>query len=524
MKKTDLEALKSSLRIEEVVGGYVRLQRRGRHYVGLCPFHGDKHPSLMVNPARQTFSCFACKEWGDVFGFVQRMEHCTFVEAVEKLKIENGRLNIENSKRQAVVTGVPEMPEVSPVGDSPGGSDVNKFSNFNSQVSIRERNAKFLSLLLPFASGHSELSAAYLDFEVGVAPVQVPKEWYAFHNRLIFPIRDGEGLLVGFAGRRLTDGETEEAKYMNSSAEAGYKKSEVLYGLHRAKESIRRHDAVFITEGYKDVIAMHAAGIRNTVALCGTALSPFQIGLLKEYTSRVYLLLDGDRAGQEASRRLMPVLVTAGMETEHVELPEGEDPDSLFRKWGREGLAAMLRRLLTRPHSAESGLLTYCLLYPEAMMPFKGEICRFTELLGVVLNSDHLLFEDGDHRLILDHLAGGGREETLPPALRRVAEELHAGFDRQIIRDESILEEIMPEAANRREIYQSKLLFLYCETALLRDIRRQVRRLLRLPSKATEERTRLLIYISCRRELLRHVSECLGRPGAVVITFGLIQK
>lgn len=501
MNKSELASLKSSLRIERVVGQYVALQRRGRNYVGLCPFHGDKHPSLMVNPEKQTFTCFSCKERGDVFGFVQRMEHCTFREAVEKLGMDNGRLE----------TQAPPAP------DNPGDDGANKFSISSSQSSIRERNMKFLSLLLPYASGCPELSSSCLDFEVGVSPVRVPKEWYAFHNRLIFPIRDEQGVLVGFAGRRLSDANGDEPKYINSSAEAGYKKSEVLYGLCRAKEAVKRHNGVFITEGYKDAIAMHAAGITNTVALCGTALSPHQIGLLKRYTDRVYLLLDGDRAGQEASRRLIPLLADARMETIHIALPEGEDPDSLFRKWGREGLLSMLRRLLTGPHPSEPGLLTYCLIYPEATVLFKGRVCRFPELLQAVLKADNLLFEDADHRFILHHLSSGGTEKTLPAGWRRVAQELHARFDAQVRRDERILEELMPQADNRREIYQSKLLFLYSEARLLRDIRRQVRRLLRMPAADLEGRTRLLLYIGGRRELLRHVSECLERPGGNLI-------
>lgn len=491
MKSKDLTSIKSALHIEEVISRYIGLQRRGRNYVGLCPFHGDKHPSLVVNPEKQTFCCYSCKEWGDVFGFVQKMERCTFGQAVEKLKIENGELKIEKKEKEHVAKPL---------------------SILNSQFSINEG---FLSALLPYASGHTELSGTYLDFEVGQSPVQLPREWYYLHNRIVFPIRDAEGRLVGFAGRRLQDEKTDEPKYINSSAASGYKKSEVLYGLYRAKEAIQRQDSVFITEGFKDAIAMHAAGFTNTVALCGTALSAFQIDLLKQYTDRVYLLLDGDKAGQEASRRLMPLLAEARMEAEQIRLPEGEDPDSLFRKWGREVFAAMLGRLLTGPHSSESRLLAYCLLYPEATFPFKDTICRFTELLTVVLKTDGLLFEDLHHLSILRHLSAGGTEQTLPASLGQVAEGLHADFDATLFRDEEILEELMPEMANRREVYQSQLLFLYSENRVLRDIRRQVRLLLHLPVTAKEERTRILIYIAGRRELLRHVSECLERPGAI---------
>ena len=137
---------------------------------------------------------------------------------------------------------------------------------------------------MPYACGNSELTPAYLDFEVGQSPVNVPKEWYAMRNRVIFPIRDEAGQLIVFAARRLADGNPDEPKYINTSTAGGYKKSDHLYALNRAKEAIVREGFVFVGEGYKDAIAMHAAGLTNTVALCGTALTGGQVELLKRYT------------------------------------------------------------------------------------------------------------------------------------------------------------------------------------------------------------------------------------------------
>ncbi|WP_435369037.1 toprim domain-containing protein, partial [Parabacteroides goldsteinii] len=163
-------------------------------------------------------------------------------------------------------------------------------------------------------------------------------------------------------------------KYINSSAADGYDKGATLYGLNRAVAVIRKEDYVFITEGYKDAIAMHAAGFVNTVALCGTALTDSHIALLKKYTNRACLLLDGDEAGQAASKKAVLRLREAGMDADSALIPGGGDPDSLFRRLGREEFARMIGRLQNRPHSSECALLTVCLLYPEVTFRLRGGV------------------------------------------------------------------------------------------------------------------------------------------------------
>ena len=327
MTKKEIEGLKGSLRIEEVVGRYIQLQRVGRLWRGLCPFHGYLHPSLTVNPVKQTFVCYACGEKGDVFSFIRKIENCSFAEALDKL----------------VTAVTAKSVSISPLERGQGVCYLkdNRESHPKEQevYHVAPNPAQFLPLLIPCASGHSDLSGTWLDFEVGQSPCQVPPEWRAMRNRIVFPIRDEEGSLVGFAARRLSDAEVdkEHPKYINSAASNLYRKSELLYGLYRAKEAIRREGYVFVVEGYKDVLAMHAAGFTNTVALCGTALCPGHIALLKKYTTEVCLLLDGDLAGISASNRVSSQLCEAGMDVIICRLPEGEDPDSLFRLRGKEG-------------------------------------------------------------------------------------------------------------------------------------------------------------------------------------------
>ena len=480
MTKIEIEQLKASYPIENVIGETVKLERKGTNYVGLCPFHEDHHPSLVVNPQKQTFKCFACGEHGDVIEFIEKTEHCNFMEAVGKLKIENRELKI--NKKNA----------------NPVDRD-----NDAKQFSIK-KNLQFFSTLLPYACGYTELTPAYLDFEVGQSPVNVPKEWYAMRNRVIFPIRNEAGELIAFAARRLTDNNSEEPKYINTSTANGYKKSENLYALHRAKEAIAGKGFVFVVEGYKDAIAMHAAGFSNTVALCGTALTTGQIALLKKYTSRICLLLDGDKPGREAARKISLSLNPYSMEVQTIFLPEGEDPDSLFRRLGREEFARMIGRLQNRPHSSECALLTVCLLYPEVTFRLRGAEYLFIDLVASALETDDLWFEDADHQRIFEHLQEAGTENGLSAPLQCVVAELHREYDTQLQADLELLSS---------DVYLPYLLFLYSEARLLRLISRLVRQVVQEDHE--ELQYELVIKLAERREQLRHVSVWLDRPGAV---------
>ena len=202
MAQYNIDHIKRSVRLEEVAGRYVKLLRRGKLFIGLCPFHADHHPSLTVDPQKQTFTCYACGEHGDVIAFVQKAEKCSFAEAVEKLKVENGELKMNERKVKLVDRN----------------SDAKQFSTFNSQFSI-EKNVQFFSSLLPYACGNSELTPAYLDFEVGISPGMVPKEWYKMRNRIVFPIRDEMGRLIAFAARKQSGGKPGDPKYINTSVE-----------------------------------------------------------------------------------------------------------------------------------------------------------------------------------------------------------------------------------------------------------------------------------------------------------------
>lgn len=345
----------SAPQIEEVIGRYVQLTRKGKSLLGLCPFHEDHHPSLVVNQEKQYFTCFACGEKGDVIHFLQKIEGLSFKEAVKQLTVDRGQLT--GDRRQGGVKTVKKDKK-----QLPADSDAKQLSTVPCQLStvpcqlLLEKNLEFFSSLLPAASGDSDLTPTWLDFEVGTSPAMVAGEWKAMRNRLVFPIRDEEGILVGFGARRLTEAPG-SPKYINSPTSELYRKNELLYGLNIARKAIREKGYAILVEGYKDVLAMHAAGFGNTVALCGTALCDGHIALLKKYTSRVLVMLDADMAGRNASEKAVSLLRMQGIRAYGVELPEGEDPDSLFRLWGKERFTGYLRKKLAEDSPSEEALL-----------------------------------------------------------------------------------------------------------------------------------------------------------------------
>ena len=350
MTKQEIQELKASLSIREVIGRYTKLNRVGRRWMGLCPFHGDRHPSLSVNEEKGSFVCYACGERGDVFAFVGKIENVGFIEAANKLRVDNVNKVTIGDGQLAV-----KRKEEKEGQEEKENSDAKQLSVVNSQLSIE--NEVFLALLLPAGSGCSELTPTWLDFGVGQSPCLVPGRWKAMRNRLVFPVRDEEGRLVGFAARRLSDEDGDKPKYVNSETGGLYRKSELLYGLYEAREAIGREGSVFLVEGYKDVLAMHAAGFRHTVALCGTALCPGHIALLKRYTTSVRVMLDADKAGRKAADAIVPVFAGEGMEAVRIGLPEGDDPDSLFRRLGKEAFAAYVREAVRQTRPSEEQVL-----------------------------------------------------------------------------------------------------------------------------------------------------------------------
>lgn len=381
------KVVKERVDIRSVVGEWVALssERAGKS-MGLCPFHADHHPSLVVNSNRKSFVCYACGEKGDVLAFVMRKEGCSFYEALLRLEARAGILPPASQGAAA------PAPSSSPSlfdreGDSlpfdSSDEDLVQIRKREEEVLIREEllrmNGVFLKGLERYDPGCEGLGMGYLDFEVGFAPKPAvyrgEKIFRPMLDRVIFPLRDENGLLVGFSARHrasVAPGEKwgkDSPKYINSAASVLFRKGEVLYGLYRAKKAIRRAGYAILVEGYKDVIAMHVAGFEQTVGLGGVELTQGHIGLLEDLCTRVVVLTDGDEPGRKAATKIVTALQTVGFGTLVLSLPEGEDPDSLFRSLAAEGLAVFIQSLLVPPE-----LLAPLPAQLAQQMPSEGEV------------------------------------------------------------------------------------------------------------------------------------------------------
>lgn len=350
--------IKARLPIEELVQRYCQLKKAGRGYRALCPFHQDKHPSLIVSPDKGIAYCFACQSGGDIFSFYQKIEGVDFPQALRDLAERTGVTLAESLPRakqdekeraRACLEAasqyyqeqlrsaehVKEYLQRRRVGED----EVKAFDIGYAPDSF----GKTYEALLKMGYSRSEILAAGLGVQRELREERIGDR---FHNRVMFPIADGQGRIVGFGGRALgDDGSTSlttgPAKYMNSPDGVLYRKSSVLYGLHLAKEAIRTEGHVVIVEGYFDLLACRRVGGANTVASCGTALTDEHAHILRRLTDCVVLCLDQDRAGREAAERAFCLLTQEGLQVRVVLLPK-KDPADMALENGQE-LAALLR-------------------------------------------------------------------------------------------------------------------------------------------------------------------------------------
>ncbi len=340
--------LRSRIDIVELVGDYVSLTKAGVNYKGLCPFHEEKTPSFTVHQGKAIFHCFGCGEGGDAIGFLKRIENLSYPETLVRLANRAG-VDISPYERrrgsveaQAKARSERENLEAA-VACAQNFFARNLQANLNGQVGlylqkrgINPVQAKTFGLgFAPdaWSALKDELGRQGIDERVAVAAgLLVQKEgtnrrYDRFRDRLIFPIRDVSGTVIGFGGRSLGDG---EPKYLNSPESPIFNKRRLLYDLHHARPAIAKTGSAFLVEGYMDALSLYLRGVDNVIATLGTALSEENVAAVKRYTSKVAIFFDNDRAGKAAAFRSLPLFMAVGIMPDIVLLPAGvKDPDQL---------------------------------------------------------------------------------------------------------------------------------------------------------------------------------------------------
>ena len=345
--KDTIQTIIETARIEEVVGEFVHLRKRGVNYVGLCPFHNEKTPSFTVSPAKGIYKCFGCGKAGNSVNFVMEHEHYTYPEA---LKFLAKKYNIEIEEEEQTPEQLQQLNERESLYAVTGFA--RKF--FTEQLLNTEEGK---SIGLTYFKERDFTEKTIEEFQLGYSPdrwdafTKAAKEngyqkeflvktgltidkdgkhFDRFRARVIFPIHNLSGRVIGFGGRILKK-DDKKAKYVNSPESDIYNKSKALYGIYFAKSEIVKKDNCFLVEGYTDVISLYQTGIKNVVASSGTSLTTDQIRLIKRYTPNITILYDGDAAGLKASFRGIDMILEQGMNVKVVLFPEGEDPDSYAR-------------------------------------------------------------------------------------------------------------------------------------------------------------------------------------------------
>jgi DNA primase len=352
MENNDLASvIRSKTDIVDIIGERIPLVARGKNYFGVCPFHDDTNPSLCVSRDKQIYTCFSCHATGNVFTFLMNYDHLDFKETLKYLgdrvgvDVSNIHLNKKSSKYD------------------------NLYDAYNLSVKYYQNN---------LASSNGKLARDYLnkrgitdnlikDFRIGLSlstsddlTTLLSKKSYdisilntiglsssnhdVYNDRIMFPLDDPEGRTVGFSGRIYKD--SDDSKYVNTKESPIFKKGEMLYNYHQAIEEARKSKAIIVMEGFMDVIRAYSIGVRNVVALMGTALTSEQINLLKRLSNNIIFCLDGDGPGVHAMLNIGEELLKVGIEIKIINLPDPEDPDSYILKYGKDRFLGLVENTI----------------------------------------------------------------------------------------------------------------------------------------------------------------------------------
>ena len=348
ISRISIDKVKDAARVEEVVGDFVSLKKRGANYLGLCPFHNEKSPSFNVNPVKGIYKCFGCGKAGDSVRFVMDHEKLTYPEAIrylgkkysidleEEFQPEEAKLELAERESMLLVNQFAADFFEKHLWESEEGKAIG-YTYFVERGFTNETIRKFQLGMHPpgwtslvDAAKAAAYTTAYF-VKTGLVIEKEDKLFDRFRGRMMFPIHNVSGKVIGFGGRILIN-DKNQAKYVNSPESEVYHKSAVLYGIHLARKAMITEDTALLVEGYTDVISLHQAGVENVVASSGTSLTTEQIRVIQRYTKNVTILYDGDTAGIKASFRGIDMILEQGMNVKIVLFPDGEDPDSFAKK------------------------------------------------------------------------------------------------------------------------------------------------------------------------------------------------
>lgn len=355
--ESKIEEIRAAADIVDIISEYVPLRKRGKNYIGLCPFHTEKTPSFTVSDDKQIFHCFGCHAGGNVFKFIMDYKKISFIESVQELAEQLG-ITLEfdegvSAEKQS------EQEELYDINTEAARYFSNNLLNDSEGEVAREyfqnRNIKSQTLRafgLGYALNGWEnlinfLKQKNINLEKALQLGLIGRNndgrvFDKLAGRIIFPIFSPNGRVVAFAGRILGN-EVKGAKYINSPESIIYVKGRILYGLSHAKDEIRKVNKAILVEGYMDLISLYQSGIKNVVAVSGTALTDDQVQLLSRYTKNVVLIFDSDTAGIKASMRSIEILLKKDFDIKIVSLPKGEDPDSYVQKFGKDEFEEIIK-------------------------------------------------------------------------------------------------------------------------------------------------------------------------------------
>jgi len=345
-----IQQILSRIDIIEIVGGFVKLKKRGTNYLGLCPFHNEKTPSFTVSPAKEIYKCFGCGRSGNTISFLMEHEKYSYAEALRWLaarynvEIEEKELNPQQRQQQQlaeslyIINAFAQKFFSDTMFNTEEGQDIG-LSYLKERGFSEETMRKFQLGYSPDARdvfARAALAAQYnLEYlqKSGLVVVRDEKPMDNYRGRVIFPVHNQTGKIIGF-GARIIRSNDRAPKYINTPENELYIKSRILYGAYQARQAIDKQDECLLVEGYTDVISLHQAGVENVVASGGTSLTIDQLRLIKKYTKHLTIIYDGDGAGIKAALRGLDMALEESLDVKLVLIPDKEDPDSYVRKIG----------------------------------------------------------------------------------------------------------------------------------------------------------------------------------------------